>query len=108
MNEETIQIPVHVDETILAEAKDLLKWNKKDYFNMSSYAFMFAFQIYYAIHTSDIIILCFALYTLALAFDMGAMIKKYKTNDSLIWVLCSELAKHLSKKSRKTKKKEEQ
>lgn len=105
MNEETVKIPVHVDETTMLEAKALLKWHKKDYFSMSSYVFMFAFQIYYAIYTSDPIILCFALYTLALAFDMVAMINKYKTNDSLIWVLCNELGRFLSKKSRKTAKK---
>lgn len=105
MNEETVQIPVHVDETTMKEAKALLKWHKKDYFNMSSYVFMFAFQIYYAIYKSDAIILCFALFTLALAFDMGIMIRKHKINDSLIWVLCNELGRFLSKKSRKTAKK---
>lgn len=107
MDEETIKIPVHTDETTMKEAKALLKWHKKDYFSMSSYVIMTAFQTYYAIRTSDVIILCFALYTLALAFDMALMINKYKTNDSLIWVLCNELAKHLGKKARKTKKKEE-
>ena len=108
MNEETVQIPVHVDETTMKEAKALLKWHKKDYFSMSSYVFMFAFQIYYAIHTADAIILCFALYTLAVAFDMIAMIKKYKTNDALIWVLCYELGRLLSKKARKPRKKKEE
>lgn len=108
MNEETVKIPVHIDETTMREAKALLKWHKKDYFNMASYVFMFAFQIFYAIHTSDIIIVCFALYTLALAFDMVAMIRENKTNDSLIWVLCSELGRFLSKKPRKTRKKKEE